>query len=204
MTISATDFSLDSVEGIALLKQGNRDAWQSVHENYAERLRLDILRSLTKRSLSAVSLDDIFQEVWEVAYREIEHFEWQSPKAFYHWLRVIALIRVQKRLGYLKHQALSLEEIKADSSSSNWEYLLERIEQGRHKIELDYILQEQAAAVEQAVGRIKNTQHREIIKRWLYWEEKPRHLGKEYNIDTHTVSMICWRFIKYLKGVINQ
>ena len=185
------------------LKDGDQLSWSTVFENYAELLRRDILQSLSRRGLSAISLDDIVQEVWTVAYEQIQYFTWRGTDSFYHWLRVIALRRVQKRLQKVQQQNhnISLDSFKG--ATSNTSAALDRFLHHHHlasnQVEKEVELHDELAALTEEVGRIKNSQHQEIVQRWLFGDEKPQSIASTYQMKTKTVSMVLWRFIKELR-----
>lgn len=168
----------------------NRDltSWDVLIDSFAEQLRADIRISLQKYQLPAELIDDVSQETWLTAFRNIHTFIWESEERFYHWLRVIACNHVHRARRH------SGRELSVDDYEEGYNDLRQFFEtyhlQGR-SIEDEIEDGEQMLALVQAMKTLKPVE-REILVRWLMGET-PRALAADYQKLPRTISVTVWR-----------
>jgi RNA polymerase sigma-70 factor (ECF subfamily) len=75
---------------IERIRQGDREAFTPLFEKYRPRVAVLVRYKMSPQLRSQVEVDDLLQETFLRAYREIEHFEYRGAGSFMHWLARIA------------------------------------------------------------------------------------------------------------------
>lgn len=75
--------------------EGDRSAAGELLYISADRLTRFISQRLPKAAQDTISPEDVLQETFKVAFRDIGKFEMRGGGAFYGWLRTIALHQIQ-------------------------------------------------------------------------------------------------------------
>jgi RNA polymerase sigma factor (sigma-70 family) len=197
---------IDTPAGVDRLKQRDQQAWELLLEAYSIPLRRDITASLVKRGLPEQSLHDILQETWLVAIGQIECFVWRKEHALYHWLRVIALNRIRKRVQKAQREgkpfgSAALPLSIHDSSSALDRFLVQTalVDDPENRLSLQQDLNAVMDTIHEASAR-----DQEIITRWLLGEEKPQELASLLGMKPATVSQIVWRFVKRTRSLLKS
>lgn len=175
---------------IAGIKSHDPDVWKDLINVHGADLRKDIRISLQKRDLAAELSDDIEQETWVTALKNIDRFEWQGDEQFYHWLRVISLNHIRKLLREREREA-SIDDFEDKSNGLELEQFYAKYGLYEQGIEDGMILRERMLSVDYALRQLK-PQEAEILLRWLMGE-KPRALAVEYGKQVGTISMLLMR-----------
>jgi len=79
-----------SFELIARVKAGDQDAFTGLFDKYRRRLAVLIHYKLSDELRGSLEVDDLLQETFLRAYRDIERFTYRSPGSFLRWLASIA------------------------------------------------------------------------------------------------------------------
>lgn len=72
------------------VQQGDHEAFSRLFEKYRPRLAVFIHYRLGDKVRRDADVDDVLQETLLRAFRDIHHFEYQSPGSFWKWLARIA------------------------------------------------------------------------------------------------------------------
>jgi RNA polymerase sigma-70 factor, ECF subfamily len=90
---------------IARLKAGDREAFTALFEKYRRRLAVLLHYKMSDKLRVAMEVDDLLQETFLRAFRDIHQFSYRSPGSFLRWLASIAdhvvidAARAQERLS---------------------------------------------------------------------------------------------------------
>jgi RNA polymerase sigma factor (sigma-70 family) len=168
----------------------NRDpaSWDVLIDSFAEQLRADIRISLQKYRLPAEMQEDVSQETWLTAFRNIHTFNWESEERFYHWLRVIACNHVHRARRHTGRE-VSVDDYEGGENELSPFFETYHL-QGR-SIEDEVEIGEQMLALVQAMKTLK-PEEAEILVRWLMGET-PRALAADYQKLPRTISVTIWR-----------
>jgi RNA polymerase sigma-70 factor (subfamily 1) len=82
--------STSSYDLVELARSGDEDAYQRLFEKYHRRLALFAHYRLGETLRSSMDVDDVVQETFLEASRDIARFEYRSPDSFFRWLASIA------------------------------------------------------------------------------------------------------------------
>jgi RNA polymerase sigma-70 factor (subfamily 1) len=75
---------------IARLKTGDREAFTALFEKYRRRLSVLLHYKMSDKLRVAMEVDDLLQETFLRAFRDIHQFAYRSPGSFLRWLGSIA------------------------------------------------------------------------------------------------------------------
>jgi RNA polymerase sigma-70 factor (ECF subfamily) len=79
--------SFDAVEKV---KSGDREAFTALFTKYRRRLAVFLRYQAGAELLASVEVDDLMQETFLRAFRDIDQFRYQSPGSFWNWLASVA------------------------------------------------------------------------------------------------------------------
>jgi RNA polymerase sigma-70 factor, ECF subfamily len=105
----------------SLLEQaraGDREALSNAFEKYQRRLAVLIHFKLSDRARTFAEVDDIVQETFLRAFRDLHNFHYQSPGSFLRWLSAIADHVIIDRVRYQGRERRAGEEIPFRSASN--------------------------------------------------------------------------------------
>ena len=168
----------------------NRDpaSWDVLIDSFAEQLRADIRISLLKQRLPAELLEDVSQETWLTAFRNIHTFVWEDEERFYRWLRVIACNHIFRARRHTEREQ-SVDDFDEGENELRPFFEIYHL-QGR-SVEDEVEAGEQMLALIQAMKMLKPDE-REILVRWLMGES-PRVLAADFQKQPRTISVTIWR-----------
>jgi len=98
---------------------GDREAFSPLFEKYRRRLAVLIHYRLGPELRGLVEVDDVLQEVFLRAFRQIEHFSYRSPGSFMNWLARIAdhvLIDLARFHGREQRHAAGVVRFRSESN----------------------------------------------------------------------------------------
>jgi RNA polymerase sigma-70 factor (ECF subfamily) len=75
----------------ARARAGDADAFRSLFERYHQRLALLVHYRIAPPLRGRVEVDDVLQETFLAAVRDLAQFDYRSPGSFFRWLAGIAL-----------------------------------------------------------------------------------------------------------------
>ncbi|MFN7998590.1 MAG: sigma-70 family RNA polymerase sigma factor [Bryobacteraceae bacterium] len=114
MTPHTTSFgAVESVKG------GDYDAFATLFAKYRRRLAVLLHYQSGSQLLSLVEIDDLLQETFLRAFRDIQNFTYESPGSFWKWLSTIAghVVRDAARFqGRNKRQAGEVVRFRSESN----------------------------------------------------------------------------------------
>ena len=112
---------MDSTTTFTLLEQaraGNREALSRAFEMYRRRLVVLVHFKLSPRAQQFSEIEDIVQETMLRAFRDLEHFSYESPGCFLRWLSTIADHVIIDRIRYEWRARRAGEEVRFRSASN--------------------------------------------------------------------------------------
>ena len=110
-----------STSTFTLLEQaqaGDREALSRAFEKYQRRLAVLVHFKLSERARTFAEIDDIVQETFLRAFRDIHNFHYQAPGSFLRWLSAIADHVIIDRVRYQGRERRAGEEIPFRSASN--------------------------------------------------------------------------------------
>lgn len=170
------------------IKNRNSESWDILVDSFADRLREDIQKSLRKYGLPVTMAEDISQESWLTAIRNIDEFVWHDENRFYHWLRVISCNHIHRAYRHTR------KEVSIDDHENAEGELATFFETYRLKgrdVEDEMVAREQMESLVDALHTLKPVEA-EIFVRWLMGET-PKILAVDYHKLPRTVSMLVLR-----------
>ena len=105
----------------ALLEQakaGNDDALSRALEQYRRRLSVLVHFKLSPRAREFSDVEDVVQEVYLRAFRDLGRFQYQSPGSFLRWLSAIADHVIVDRVRYRGRERRAGDEVPFRSASN--------------------------------------------------------------------------------------
>ena len=81
---------------VARVREGDQQAFRTLYERYAARLRAQVRRQLPGRLRRRLSESDIVQEVFTTAFQQIDDFKGPHEESFRRWLARIAELKVRE------------------------------------------------------------------------------------------------------------
>jgi RNA polymerase sigma-70 factor (ECF subfamily) len=104
---------------IAGAKNGDREAFERLAAAYRERLATVVFLKLGAHVRQAVEVEDVLQESFLRALRDLQRFEWRGGDSFFQWVRTIAEHVILESVNRLKvRKAAPLEGEVADEVTS--------------------------------------------------------------------------------------
>lgn len=186
------------------LKELDEDAWELLLSMFRQRLGQDIQNSLYKYGLPLEQSEDVEQETWFIAIRQIEQFVWHNTEQFYHWLRVIShriILNLQRKVkDNISLDALDDDFIENTLTLDLFSYAHGFVEESA---ENHVLLNENLRLLDKALRDLK-PRDREIILRRLVNGETPAQMAADYGVKPETVSVILVRaknaILRYMKN----
>lgn len=99
--------------------KGDREAFALLFDQYSRRLAVLIHYRLSAELRASLEIDDVLQEVFFRAFRDIGKFEYRSPGSFMNWLSKIAghvIIDLARFHGREQRQAVETVPFRSDSN----------------------------------------------------------------------------------------
>jgi len=161
MSESTTETAL-----LAASKSGDRAALGRLLLLHSEQLSRQLSAKMPPSLRRVTSADDILQQAFSLAFRDIEAFESRGPGSFYAWLKAIAEHQLQnaiksagrqKRGGNLRQ----VEAIRSDTGSMR--DLLDQLDAGDGTPSLAVRKEEAFAALNVALAELPED-YREVIR----------------------------------------
>ena len=184
---------VDTRDGVERLKRMEQTSWNSLMRFYAYELRNEINVSLRKRGLPSEWVDDIEQEMWMTAVKQIKDFQWQERGKLYNWLRSISTKHVQTLRRKVKENVTSIDEneyqVEEELSIDFLLYINGAVEDSA---ETQVLLRENMRIIESALQYLK-PREREIMIRRLLLRETPQQMAEDYGVKPETISVILHR-----------
>ncbi len=79
-----------SLEVVERAKRGDQDAFFWLYRKHQSRLAVFIRYQMSEALRRRYEIDDVMQELFLRAFRDLPHFEYQSPGSFLRWLFQVA------------------------------------------------------------------------------------------------------------------
>jgi RNA polymerase sigma-70 factor (ECF subfamily) len=108
-----------SFGAVERVKGGDYDAFSALFAKYRRRLAVLLRYKAGPELLSVVEIDDLLQETFLRAFRDIEHFTYESPGSFWNWLSSIAghiVLDTARFQGRQKRQAAQVVRFRSPSN----------------------------------------------------------------------------------------
>jgi RNA polymerase sigma-70 factor, ECF subfamily len=99
--------------------KGDREAFALLFDQYSRRLAVLIHYRLSAELRASLEIDDVLQEVFFRAFRDIGKFEYRSPGSFMNWLSKIAghvIIDLARFHGREQRQAVETVPFRSESN----------------------------------------------------------------------------------------
>ncbi|HWT77568.1 MAG TPA: sigma-70 family RNA polymerase sigma factor [Candidatus Methylomirabilis sp.] len=103
------------------VKNGDRDAFTLLFDRYRPRLAVLIHYRLSEELRCVVEVDDVVQETFLKAFRDLDHFTYRSPGSLMRWLARIAdhvLVDLARSQGRQKRHAAEMLRFRSESNPS--------------------------------------------------------------------------------------
>ena len=97
---------------------GDREALSRTFEKYEKRLAVLVHFKLSPAQRAFSEVDDVVQEVFLRAFRDLERFQYRSPGSFLHWLSAIADHVIIDRARYQGRECRAGENVPFRSASN--------------------------------------------------------------------------------------
>lgn len=104
---------------IERFRSGDREAFAPLFARYRPRLAVLIHHKLSPELRSRVDVDDVLQEVFLAAFRDLDNFTYRSPGSFLAWLSRIAdhvVIDAARFYGRQKRDAGEILRFRSESN----------------------------------------------------------------------------------------
>lgn len=108
-----------SLSWIGQAQKGSESAFTAIFEKYHCRLALYLHYHLSLEMRGKLEVDDLLQEVFFRAFRDLHRFQYQSPGSFSRWLFRIASHVLQDGVRYREREKRQAEETVSFRSESN-------------------------------------------------------------------------------------
>jgi RNA polymerase sigma-70 factor, ECF subfamily len=99
-------------------RTGDRESLSALFEKYQRRLGVLIYYKLKAKAFPFSEVEDILQETYLRAFRDLDGFSYQSPGSFLRWLSSIADHTIIDRLRYYSRERRAGEEVPFRSASN--------------------------------------------------------------------------------------
>lgn len=99
-------------------RTGDRDALSRAFEKYQRRLAVLVHFKLSEHTRTFAEVDDVVQETFLRAFRDMDRFTYQSPGSFLRWLSSIADHVIVDRVRYQGRERRAGEEVRFRSESN--------------------------------------------------------------------------------------
>ncbi len=99
-------------------RAGDRQALSRSFEKYQKRLAVLVYFKLSSEARAFSEVEDVVQDVFLRAFRDLDRFQYQSPGSFFRWLSTIADHVIIDRLRYQNRERRAGENIAFRSSSN--------------------------------------------------------------------------------------
>jgi RNA polymerase sigma-70 factor (ECF subfamily) len=108
-----------SFGAVERVKGGDGDAFAALFTKYRRRLAALLHYKAGSELLAAVEVDDLLQETFLRAFRDIRRFDYESPGSFWKWLASIAGHVVEDAARFQGRQKRNAAEVLRFRSTSN-------------------------------------------------------------------------------------
>jgi len=113
------DFRTSTYDLVERFKRGDAEAFSLVFQKYQRRLAMLVHYKMSPELRSVAEVDDILQEVFLAASRDMNHFTYQSPGSLMAWLSRIADHVIVDEARYQNREKRRAEELLRFRSESN-------------------------------------------------------------------------------------
>jgi RNA polymerase sigma-70 factor, ECF subfamily len=101
------------------IRAGDEVAFSTLFRKYSPRLSVLIHYKLSPEMRNHVEVDDLLQETFMAASRQLENFTYRNPGSFMSWISRIAdhvIVDAARRQGRLKRRPVELVRFKTESN----------------------------------------------------------------------------------------
>jgi RNA polymerase sigma-70 factor, ECF subfamily len=194
-------------ELVSLAAAGDAMALERLLVLHYDRLAAQVGRKLPDELRGLISADDVLQEAFVVAFREIRQFKPAGPDAFYHWLAAIAqhrlldMVKAQraaKRGG--GRRAINRPSRSPEESLAG---LLELLQVNERTPSRSVAAHEAIGAIRVGLSGLKED-YREAL-RLRYIEGLPvAEAAARMQRTEHAVHMLCHRGLEQLREALGR
>lgn len=186
---------------------GSAPALERLLLNHYDRLAAEISRKLPDDLRSLIAADDVLQETFVVAFREIHAFVPQGPGAFHAWLAAIAQHRlfdlVKAQRAAKRGGGRAALPAHANSPDDSLVGLLEVLNVQEHTPSRSVARREAVSAVQVGLAALKEDYREALRLRYiegLTVAQVAARLGR----SEHAVHMLCHRGLEQLHEVLGR
>ncbi len=154
--------------------QGNREAFDTLFNQYRSRLLSRINRRLSDKLRRRVEPEDILQEAFCRAFETIDGFRWRGEDSFFAWIAAIAEHLILNASKKHQFKALQLGQDFPQSGATPGKILSREERYERLRSSIQALTSDQRKAV--VLARIDGLTMREIASRMGRSEEAVRQL----------------------------
>ena len=108
-----------SFRAVQRVRSGDAEGFSTLFAKYRPRLAVLLRYKAGSELLASVEIDDLLQETFLRAFRDIDHFAYESPGSFWNWLASIAGHVVLDAVRFQGRQKRHAGEVVRFRSESN-------------------------------------------------------------------------------------
>jgi RNA polymerase sigma-70 factor (ECF subfamily) len=194
-------------EFVAQAVAGDAAALERLLLSHYDRLAAEIARKLPRHLASVIAPDDVLQEAFVVAFREIRHFQLRGPGAFHAWLAAIAQNRlfdlVKGQRAAKRGGGRVARDPRAGATEKSMVGLLELLNVHEHTPSRSFAGREAVNAVHVGLATLKDD-YREAL-RLRYIEGLPvAEVAARLQRTERAVHMLCHRGLEQLRTALGR
>lgn len=178
---------------------GDLDALQRLIVGYHPALRVAVNSKLDGASRRHVDAEDVLQEAYAAAFKDVTGCQFTSAAAFYKWLETIALDRLRDKQRALRRKKRDIaREVQPATLSASAPDLLNRIASPDSTPSRKLARDEAISALLTSLARL--TQDQRDVVRLRYLEHMPvAEVAAKLGKTEAAVHMLCHRGLKALR-----
>jgi RNA polymerase sigma-70 factor (ECF subfamily) len=186
---------------------GDEAALQHLLISHYDRLAAEVAGKLSDKFGSVIAPEDVLQETFVVAFREIRRFTPQGPGSFYHWLATIAQHRLWDLVKGLRAAKRGGGRVglhrPVRSPEESLSRLLELLNVNEWTPSRSVAGREAISALQVALAGLKED-YREVL-RLRYIEGLPAaETAARMNRTEHAIHMLCQRAMERLREALGR
>ncbi len=196
----------ESLQGLIDRARGrDEEALEQLLSVHAQRLLESVRAELGERLRRRLESQDVMQQVYLDALRDIERFENRGDDAFFQWLRRIAINRIcdADRRGFQaakRRGEVRAADLGPDGSMAG---LIEAIREPGARPSLAAGLGEEVALLERALGQLSE-EHRQVIELRYFRQLNVAETAARMERSERAVRSLCVRALIRLRELLGD
>lgn len=190
---------------VQLAQGGDLDALQRLIVEYHGQLCGVVAAKIEPALRRVIDPDDVLQEAYAVAFTAVAGCEFESPAAFFGWLKQIALNKLTDEQRGLRAKKRDVRRLQIEPGSARTSYpdLIHLVSSPGSTPSRRMAKGEEVAAVISSVARL-TTDQRDVV-RLRFLEDRPvAEVAERLGKSEAAVHMLCHRALKSLRGLMES